>query len=361
MNSPAPNSTVHRHTPSRENAVSTAHQQQTGDDFGPLAVGSARVPVIDLGPQGSPDDTDLVRAVRAACENSGFLVVTGHGVPADAIRAMRAQTARLFEESDDFKARLAADPDDPLLRGFVVGRVEMMQAFTVNALERGDAHHLPHDVDDALTLPNKWPPLAGFRDAYTTYITAVDGLAKRIMRVFARCLRLPEGWFDSSFTPHMSSLTANYYPPQPTGPAPGRLRKMAHRDWGALTILHRDENSGGLQVHGRDGQWTEVPDVPDSFVINIGDLMAIWTNDDWSSTVHRVVNPPAQEAHRARYSVAYFFQPSPAAVIAPVPQCVGPAGTPRHQPVRADAYFAAQRRRAFVLQRVMEGRAPAEQ
>ncbi|TDC79207.1 isopenicillin N synthase family dioxygenase [Streptomyces hainanensis] len=338
--------------------MSVVHEQQSDGEVGPDAASGARVPVINLGLDGSGGDADVVRAVGAACENSGFLVVTGHGIPGDVIRAMRAQTARLFEETDEFKARLGADPADPLFRGFVAGRVEMMQAFTVNALEPVDAEQLPPDVDETLTLPNKWPPIPGFQEAYTAYLAAVDGLARWIMRVFASCLRLPQGWFDDSFTPHMSSLTANYYPAQPTGPAPGRLRKMAHRDWGALTILHRDENSGGLQVHDRDGQWVEVPDVPDSFVVNIGDLMAIWTNGDWSSTVHRVVNPSAEEAHRERYSVAYFFQPSPAAMIAPVPGYVGPSATPRHEPVRADAYFAAQRRRAFILQRVMEGRVP---
>jgi isopenicillin N synthase-like dioxygenase len=334
------------------------HEQQSDGDTGPLTTSGDQVPVVNLGLDGPGGDADVVRAVGTACANSGFLVVTGHGVPGDVIRAMRAQTARLFEETDEFKARLGPDPADPLLRGFIAGRVEMMQAFTVNALEPADAEHLPSDVDETLTLPNKWPPIPGFREAYSAYMAAVDELARRIMRVFASCLRLPHGWFDDSFTPHMSSLTANYYPPQPTGPAPGRLRKMAHRDWGALTILHRDEDSGGLQVHGRDGQWAEVPDVPDSFVVNIGDLMAIWTNDYWSSTVHRVVNPSAEEAHRERYSVAYFFQPSPAAVIAPVPRSVGPSAPRRREPVRADAYFAAQRRRAFILQRVMEGRVP---
>src|SRR5258705_12570104 len=90
---------------------------------------------------------------------------------------------------------------------------------------------------------------------------------------------------------HISRMRATTSPPPPGAPLPGQLRSGAHSDYGSLTILRIEDAPGGLQVVNRRGEWVEVKALPASFVVNLGDLMANWTNDRWSSTLHRVVNP----------------------------------------------------------------------
>src|SRR5439155_25066144 len=110
-------------------------------------------------------------------------------------------------------------------------------------------------------------------------------------------------------------------------------------DWRTLTILPQDDAPGGLKVLDRNGRWLEVPAVPGTFVVNIGDLMALWTNDRWSSTIHRVVNPPQEQAWRERYSIAFFHQPNHDALITCIPTCTDDEHPPRHAPVRSFDYI----------------------
>jgi isopenicillin N synthase-like dioxygenase len=147
----------------------------------------------------------------------------------------------------------------------------------------------------------------------------------------------------------MTPLTANHYPGLKTPPAPGRFRNDPHSDFTALTILHQDEEIGGLEVRHPGGTWVPVPPVPGSFVVNLGDLMARWTNGRWASTVHRVVHPPADYQDRDRISIAFFFQPNEDALIECIPTCADDAHPGRHRPIRAGDYFLGKARRAYLL------------
>ena len=116
-------------------------------------------------------------------------------------------------------------------------------------------------------------------------------LGDRLMSLFARGLGLPPGFFAGQTGQAANALRAVNYPARDTAPLPGQLRAGAHTDYGTLTILRQDA-VGGLEVLDPGGRWAGVEPVPGAFVINIGDLMARWTNDRWRSTLHRVVDPP---------------------------------------------------------------------
>jgi len=131
----------------------------------------------------------------------------------------------------------------------------------------------------------------------------------------------------------------NYYPAQAEPPLPGQLRRGAHSDWGSLTVLFQDDSPGGLEILSQSGGWEPVPAVPGTFVVNIGDLLAMWTNDRWRSTVHRVVNPKRADADRARISIPYFHQPNFDAVIECIPSCLAPGEVPRHAPTTSGAWL----------------------
>ncbi len=337
--------------------------------WSPVTVLDGYVPVIDLGGAraGDPERRAQVAAtIDKVCRTSGFLVVVGHGVSESVISEMYRATREFFALPLAEKSRLLADPADPLMRGF--GRKgslaasnpdasvpheralpDVSETYTVNRLgEPEAASALPANADPRLRTANNWPDLPGFTEAYRAYYAAMEALAAEIMRLFALGLGLPENWFDDKIDEHMTNLTANYYPPQPVAPQPGQLRKGVHSDWGSLTILYQDSAPGGLQVLDRAADtWLDVPVVDGSFVVNIGDLMAIWTNESWVSTVHRVVNPGREHADTERYSMPFFHQPNYDALIECIPTCTGPDNPPRHAPVRSGAYITGKFRRAY--------------
>jgi isopenicillin N synthase-like dioxygenase len=127
----------------------------------------------------------------------------------------------------------------------------------------------------------------------------MEDLAARIMRVFAVALKLPADFFNPFISAPVSALRALNYPTLSTPTKPGQIRAGAHTDYGSLTILLPQADSRGLEILSPNGSWVEVPPHENSFVINIGDLMARWTNDRWVSTVHRVVMPSADSHSRS--------------------------------------------------------------
>ncbi|GAA2428845.1 hypothetical protein GCM10010191_47520 [Actinomadura vinacea] len=149
-------------------------------------------------------------------------------------------------------------------------------------------------------------------------MTALHVLSADLLRLCARALGLNEDHFDDKFDRHVSSLVANYYYPQMDEPLPGQLRRGAHTDFGGLTVLYQQDNAGGLQVLQGENAWRDVRAIPGSFVINIGDLMALWTGGRWVSTMHRVVNPDRADTS-SRLSIPFFFQPNHDAVVEPLP------------------------------------------
>ena len=124
---------------------------------------------------------------------------------------------------------------------------------------------------------------------------------------------------------------------------PGQIRAGAHTDYGSLTILLPQAGSRGLEILTPDGQWTEVPPQPAAFVINIGDLMARWTNDSWVSTLHRVVIPsPEGGGAERRQSFAFFHQPNWDAEIVALDACLAPGESPKYGSVLSGPYLMSK-------------------
>ena len=150
-----------------------------------------------------------------------------------------------------------------------------------------------------------------------------DEATLRMQRGLAMALGLAPEFFEGNDTcpgETMLHLRLVHYPPiHRLTPAEGQLGCGAHTDYGSLTVL-ADDGVGGLQVRQRNGAWTDVV-IPDGqLVVNLGDLMAIWTNDRWVSNPHRVVNPPGVD----RYSAVLFVTPPFNLRIETLPTCLGP-------------------------------------
>ncbi|WP_081279515.1 isopenicillin N synthase family dioxygenase [Mycolicibacterium fortuitum] len=323
------------------------------------------VPLIDISSARNGDQRQrqaVADAIGRCCESSGFLLLVGHGVPDrvidDANRALR----EFFSLPQAVKDQVKADPSDPLARGFSsAGSL----AATNDGADRAAEHESPDHVekfvyfplgnpdgvdgpgwtDQRVAVAERWPEVAGFRTAYQRYYDEMAALATELSRLFALALGLREDWFDEKIDRHNSNLMANHYPAdnQPEG----HSRLSPHSDWGNLTILLQDASQSGLQVRGDRGDWLDVPVVPGSFVINIGDLLARWTNDRWVSTVHRVVSTGAPTAER--FSLPFFHQPNFDAVIECIPTCATPDNPARYEPVVSGPYLLDKFRVAYAL------------
>lgn len=313
------------------------------------------IPLIDLA---DPHGPEAVSAeIGRACGETGFFLVTGHGVDPRAIET-GWQAARAFFDRPLEEKLSAAMPYPGYPYGYSPVKGETLAAslgearpadlketfsFGPSAFRRLD--HKPADDAEAFVFSaNPWPFEGdAFRRAAMDYYRAMSALAGRIMRLFARALDLPPGYFDRFIDREASALRLLNYPEVDEPPAPGQLRAGAHSDYGSLTILAQEDSPGGLEVMGTDGRWIKVPAVADSFVINIGDLMQRWTNDRWKSTLHRVaVPPPAPGRPTRRQSIAFFHQPNWDAAIACIETCLAPGESPKYPPIGSGDYLAAK-------------------
>ena len=149
-------------------------------------------------------------------------------------------------------------------------------------------------------------------------------LGNRLLRGFALSLRFDEMFFLDKFNHAAGWLRLLHYPPQQRIEADRRIGQGAHTDYECFTMLAQD-GSGALQVQNLGGEWIMAPPIPGTFVINIADLMARWSNDIFRSTMHRVVNFSGKD----RYSIPFFLGPNADTEVSCLPTCVQEGATPK--------------------------------
>lgn len=315
------------------------------------------IPVIDLAGF-DPDRASVsARLIGDACEQVGFFAITGYGVPG-AVMEGAWNAARAFFDRP-LAERLAVQVPYPgYPYGYCPFKAETLAYSLGNAtpadLKESYSCAFPAapggpfaDPDEAFAhSPNIWPAQPpGFAAAMRDYYRAMSDLAARLMRLFAVALGLPPDYFAPMIDRHVSGLRILSYPEQAAAPEPGQIRAGAHTDYGSLTILRQEAAPGGLQVQGPGGDWLDVPATPGSLVVNLGDLMQRWTNDRWRSTLHRVVNPPADAHGRSRrQSIAFFHQPNWDATIDCIPSCLAAGEQPRHAPIASGPHLMTKYR-----------------
>jgi isopenicillin N synthase-like dioxygenase len=315
------------------------------------------VPVIDIAPfrtGGLAEKKTVAEQVDRACRDIGFLIIKGHGVPQSLIKKVRDVSHVFFDLPIDEKKRFARPAMD-VLRGYIginqeslarsrdryTEGADLNESFMIGPVDTPAADYAFAPAAGKHFASNIWPPFpAELCPVWTEYYRAMGALAQTLMRVFAVALKLDETWFDSKIDRHISRLRVRNYPAQLTPPAPGAIRAGAHSDYGSLTILATEDRPGGLQVCNAEGQWVDVPIVPDCFIVNIGDLLAHWTNDTWVSTLHRVVNPPLDAGAGARrQSLVFFHNPNYDAEISCIPTVIHDGEQPKYTPTTSGDYL----------------------
>ncbi|MEN9224071.1 MAG: 2-oxoglutarate and iron-dependent oxygenase domain-containing protein [Thermostichus sp. HHBFW_bins_43] len=322
------------------------------------------IPCLDITPfREGTDPLGVAKAFGKALEQVGFVIITGHGIPEEIIQAAYDKVLAFYDLPLAQKMAVTI-PDRVKNRGYLPIGIESVAATRGAEVPHGDPPgRAAHDLCEALVFNNLfredpnapqggedpdsgnlWPTEPqGLRAALLAYDAGLRQLTETLMRIGALALDLPETYFLPFMEGKGGVLRAVHYPEQEKEPIPGQLRYGAHSDYGGFTLLRQDGAPGGLQVYSSQGEWIDVQAIPRSFVINIGDLLARWTNDRWRSTLHRVVNPP-REAFGAsrRLSLVYFTAPRDDAWIECLPTCQDADNPPRYAPVRAGDYVRAK-------------------
>jgi isopenicillin N synthase-like dioxygenase len=312
------------------------------------------IPVIDLAPLADGGRAGLegvAKALRHAATEVGFLYVKNHGVPIGVIENAFMEAKAFFALPDSRKAEVAVNARH---RGFIkVGEAKMYDTARPDLKESFifglDLPESDPDVRAGKMLmgPNQWPSsLPTMKPALDHYYAEIDGLGRRLLRAFAVALDLPDNFFVDTYTKPLARGSVIYYPPQPPDLGDKQFGVGAHTDYGCITILAQDM-SGGLQVRNRAGEWIAATPIENTFVINIGDLMARWTNDLFASTPHRVVN----SSGRARYSIAVFYDPHYDTPIEVLKTCIAPGDTAHYPPTTCGAHVKARFDAAFAYRK----------
>ncbi|HUI16607.1 MAG TPA: 2-oxoglutarate and iron-dependent oxygenase domain-containing protein [Alphaproteobacteria bacterium] len=292
------------------------------------------------------------KAIGAACREVGFFYVANHGVEAGLVREVFALAAEFFALPLEEKMAVAMKRS-PWFRGYLPLGGETTDPATGADPKEGFDISLelpPSDLETTpfahLRGPNQWParPVL-LRPIFSAYYEALCDLGRSLSEAFALALDLPEDFFASRLSHPTAILRVLHYPPRAALPDLADFPDVgcgAHSDYGYLTILAQD-SLGGLQVQNRAGKWIDAVPMPGTFVCNIGEMMARWTNDLFLATQHRVVSRHAG----SRYSVPFFFHPNPEVMIDCLPGCLEAGAAQKYPPIQSGAHLESRLREGY--------------
>lgn len=288
------------------------------------------IPSLDLADVQRSGD---LSALQQACEEWGFFHLTGHGISLEVREALLEQMASFFALPTETKERIERTSENPW--GFY------NRELTKNVRDWKELFDV--GPPEGPRIP-QWPTHdSAFRRAVEDFYSASESVAKALVRLIAASLGAPATSLDGCFEEHTSYLRLNHYPlcdhpadpRSPTVPLTGALGISHHSDAGAVTVLLQD-GEPGLQVE-RDGQWYDVGAHRAGLIINIGDVVQVWSNDRYKAPIHRVL----ANKKRVRYSAPFFLNPSYATHYAPLPTtCVD--RPPAYRPIHWEAFRAGR-------------------
>lgn len=305
------------------------------------------IPTLDLAPylDGTPNGLEHVAAhLRDISRTVGFFYLKGHGIPQDVIDRVFDASRRFHSQPAGLKDPLPCIDVGTLKSGYqpapretrAYSNVNIITGAKPNTYSRFTVNREGGSGGANVPVPgapvNVWPDsLPGFKEAVQDYHTRILALAMQFLPLWAKGLDLPPDYFDEAFaTPH-ASLVLSHYPPQKEV-GEKRYGIAPHTDNSMMTFLAQ-ANVPGLAVRMPSGHWRLVEIVPGTLLVNTGNTIVHWTNNEYLSTKHRVINTNDVD----RYSIPFFFGPSGDALIECVPTCVNAERPALYQPTTYEA------------------------
>jgi isopenicillin N synthase-like dioxygenase len=281
-----------------------------------------QVPVVDIS---SPNRTSLT-ALDRACRDHGFFMLEGHGQD-ELVEQMWAQTERFFDSSDAIRGSVR--------RGGASSFGYNDRELTKRKRDHKQVFDYGSPDNERISAMNHWPSgLPGFQALLEEFHRTFSALSLDVLSLLHDALSLsPTGRKTITGGPEASFVRLNHYPvgdPVPSGERDGLadLGPTAlgyHTDPGVITLLLQDD-IGGLQARTRSGEWIDVHPRPGTIVVNLADVMQVWTDDRYIAAVHRVVPMTGSR----RFSIPLFFNPVRGTIVEPVPELC--AAEPRYRP-----------------------------
>lgn len=294
----------------------------------------SEIPIIDVA--ALIDDSDPMKVadeIGYVCENIGFLYIKNHGVDKQLIKDAYAQAEAFFNLPLQQKQQLNIINSGQTLRGYIPMYGENVDPENTRDFKECFDFGLNETTVSPFFGPNQMPESpANFKETFERYHAAMMTLSRKLISAIALSLGLPADYFHKLQQKPITIQRLLHYPPQEGNITLEEIGIGAHTDYGFLTILSQD-SVGGLQVQNRDGEWVSAPPVEDTFIVNIGDLVQTFTNDRYTSTVHRVINTSGKK----RYSVPFFIDLDFDAEVSVVPTCQD-----ANNPAKYEAYTCGQ-------------------
>ncbi|XP_021824897.1 protein DMR6-LIKE OXYGENASE 2-like [Prunus avium] len=311
------------------------------------------IPIIDLSVLSSPDETrKVVSEIGHACKNWGFFQVINHGVPLELARKIEEVAKTFFELPAEEKKKVKRDMVNAL--GYHDGENtknvrDWKEVFDFMVEDETLVPASPEPDDKELRkLTNQWPQYPPeFREVCQEYARAVEKLAYKLLGLIALSLDQPENRFNDYFKDQQTSMIRfNHYPPCPFPHL--ALGVGRHKDAGALTVLAQDD-VGGLEVKSKsDGEWIPVTPTPNAYIINVGDIVQVWSNDKYESVEHRVV----VNSEKERFSVPFFFFPAHHVMVKPLEELLSDVNPAKYREYNWGKFYATRNRSDFKKQEV---------
>ena len=305
-----------------------------------------QVPILDIrrfDQQGTTERAALVRELNTAYREFGFVGITRHEI-AEPLITEAYQAIKAFFDLP-LASKVAYEiPGSGGARGYTRFGVEHAKdhpAVDLKEFWHVGREHVPGAAWTKDYPPNVWPTeIPGFREQTWALYQALEALGDRVLRAVALGLGLGEDFFADKTDHGNSILRPIHYPPltQRSGD-PDSVRSGQHEDINLITLLI-GSGEPGLQVQSLKGEWIPVTTIPETIVVNVGDMLQRLTNNVLRSTTHRVVNPPSPYSEAPRYSIPFFLHPNSEFLIKSLEGCVT-VDNPEHypEPITANDYL----------------------
>lgn len=310
---------------------------------------SSLIPVVDIGPlRDGSDPKRVADELHRASRDVGFIYIRNHGISDEILKTARETALGFFhrDPADKEHVRVSAKH-----RGWLGQGGAKMQDDAKPDLKESfiwgyqDASGTTPE-DHALRGQNKWLESSpDFEGAAMGWFNAAHDVARHLLRGFAMGLGLPEKFFMGDDAAPMSRASFVYYPPQPASMGDDQFGVGPHTDFGVLTVLGQDD-VGGLQVQDVNGNWVAAQPIPGTLIVNVGDLLARWTNNAYRSTPHRVVNTSGQE----RLSLVLAYDPEPQVTVDPR-AVFGAEVDTEYEPITCGDYLTWRFEKAFAYRK----------
>lgn len=306
----------------------------------------SQLPIIDIAPLYSADQQawqSVAAQIDRACREWGFFYIKGHPISAKRIEQVVDSAQQFFALPPAEKLKIDITQSRHH-RGYGAIATEQLDPNLPSDLKEtfDMGFHLPADHPDVIAEkplrgPNRHPEMPGWQALMEQHYLDMHALSQTLLRAITVALGIERDFFDQRFIEPVSVLRFIHYPPRHTATSDQQQGAGAHTDYGCITLLHQD-TAGGLQVCNVSGQWIDAPPIDGTFVVNIGDMMARWSNDRYVSTPHRVISPLGVD----RYSMPFFVEPNPDTRIECLPGCQSET-QPARYPVTTCAEFLLSR------------------